>query len=251
MKQFLFGLLVITLAISSCAQNTSAGDKESNVITDPKTIRRILEEPIVPPENQEISLVPLDRVDYIGDPKIQYIGYAKNAFEFVKTTTLEEDPYPTFNFYFDNYEPIVMKNTSVPWELPEGDHIVASVLLDSLGHTVKYPNAYNSTMIRIKEGEIVKSADAGIMVYYNQPRKAYNLDEPVYLDFLVTYAPLEEIHSLMAIIDNKPFQVESDRTYLIQGLKPGVHMVELQLYRFGEIFNKPLNPSRMTFLIKE
>lgn len=251
MKQILFFSLVISLTISACAQNTSKDETGTVINSDPTTLRRILEDPITPPDSQEISLVVLDHVDYAGDPKFQYTNYTKDAFVFSKTITLDEDPYPTFNFYFDNYEPMVMNNTSVPWDLPEGDHIVASVLLDSLGHTVKYPTAYNATMIRIKEGEIIKTADAGIMVYYNQPRKTYKIGEPIYLDYLVTNAPLDEVHSLVAIIDNKQFQVESDRNYLIQGLKPGNHMVELVLYRFGEIFHKPLNPSRMTFIIKE
>lgn len=250
MKQYFYALTFFSISFLACAQNTSTQSQAGQPESDPNAIRRIMEDPVSYPSDQTLELKTVETAPIKGDPRMAFAGYVDGAFRFDKQTGLDRedpDPYPNFNFYFDNFEPQVKTNGSIPWDLPEGDHIVAAAVLDEQGFVLKYPTASDANMIRIRQGEIIKTANAGVMIYYNHPRKAYPAGESVYLDFLVTMAPLDPNYQMYVLVDNQRFEVEIDKTYEILGLKPGKHMVELQMFRFGEMFNKPLNPSRMTF----
>jgi hypothetical protein len=250
MKQFFYAITLFSITFLACAQNTSTQSQAGQPVADPTAMRRIMENPVTYPADQTLELKPLETAAIKGVPRMAFSGYVDGAFRFDKQTGLdkdEPDPYPNFNFYFDNYEPQVRNAGPITWDLPEGDHIVAAAILDEQGFVLKYPTACDANMIRIKQGEIIKTANAGVMIYYNHPRKAYATGEAVYLDFLVTMAPLDPNYQMFVLVDNQRFEVAIDKTYEILGLKPGNHMVELQMFRFGELFNKPLNPSRMTF----
>jgi hypothetical protein len=252
MKFYVHALFLFCVSFLACAQpghSPATSNIEENVS---QKSRLLLEEPIVYPPNQVLSIQPIEKQSVVGDPSFTLNAHTDGKFIFDKSSGLDkgEDPYPVFNFYFDNNEPQVLKNPIVKWDLPEGDHIVSVALLDGQGNILKYPGAHEANFIRIKQGAITQKANAGVMLYYNQPRKEYQTGEAVYLDYLVTGTPLDEAYRMIAIIDGQTFEVDPETTYEIIGLMPGSHMVEIQLIRFGELFNKPLNPSRMTFTTK-
>lgn len=252
MKLYLHALMLFCVSFLACAQPSKSPTVSNNNENVPEKSRLLYEEPIVFPANQVISIQSIEKQSVVGNPSFSLVEHTDGSFKFDKSSGLEkgEDPYPLFNFYFDNNEPQVLKNTEVKWDLPEGDHIVTVALLDGQGNILKYPGAHDANFIRIKQGAITQKANAGVMVYYNQPRKEYRQGETVYLDYLVTGTPLDQAYRMIAIIDGQTFDVDPETTYEIIGLLPGSHMVELQLIRFGELFNKPLNPSRMTFITK-
>lgn len=240
--------ILVLGCIGACGQQ---GISNSNTKSQPLNNSRILwEEPVVYPQGQKIALKEMAPSKIIGDPRISFVKYENGKLYFEKISGIDrKDPYPHFLLYIDNKAPILLSQLTYDVYIPDGDHIIGLAVVDDNGSTLKYPTAYQSTMIRVKDGQVIKTGDAGVMLYYNQPRKVYELDETIILDFWVTYAPLDENYKLMSIIDNQSFEIETHKSYKISGLLPGKHMAELQLYRFGDIFNKPLNPSRMQFTI--
>jgi hypothetical protein len=238
-------LLIVTSSIG-CAQAEKTQERTKQKITFSE--RRILEAEVQYPASQMIKLTPISNVQPSRKAGINYIGYEKGTFKF-EILQEEEAPF-VYNFYFDNKEPVLTSALNLEMDLPEGDHIIGVCLLDSLGHGQKTSGTSLSKMIRIKDGEIIKIADGGTLMFYNQPRKEYSQGESVYLDFCIPFAPLDESFELIVLIDSQRFEIESDKTYQIEGLKPGIHMAELQLFRFGQMYNAPLNPARMTFMTK-
>jgi len=246
LNMFLLPIIGVT---GACAQVQTKSNNESQKIEFSE--RRILEAEVQYPEAQTLSLKAVVSNDNRDGIDIHYIGYesGKFVFDFSTNTMDHNEVVPEYYFYFDNKEPILARASKLELELPEGDHILAACLLDQQGFTIKRNGASLSRMIRIKDGEIIKIAEGGTLMFYNQPRKVYKANEPVHLDFCIPLAPLDESFELFAIIDGQEFQIDTDKTYLVEGLKPGLHMAELQLFRFGQLYNAPLNPARMTFKI--
>jgi hypothetical protein len=244
-------ILVFLFTLSACAQNNESKNKTSNQTEQAQSAqRKTMESPIVPPSGQEIDLEELPASTATGNPTLRFSGHENGSFIFSKSYSTDADLYPEFLFFFDNFEPKLMKTLRVPYELPEGNHIVAVALVDADGYMLKTPGSYSSTMIKVEKGKIIKTADAGVMLYYNQPRRNFEKDEAVILDCLITNPPADQYFELHALIDNEQFFIDLNTRYRILGLKPGNHMLELRLIRFETLFEKPMNPSRMVFSTK-
>lgn len=263
MKPFLLffaGLFLFTLS-SGC--QTSPKDNDKNTTSDtirplispinPDSLRRTMEAKVTYPPNQTIRLERMPPRAYPNAPKLQYLGYTEGAFKFRQ---LDADDQPVdslwaMNIHFDNFEPVKMQHIDVPFDLPEGDHIICAYLLDENGLRVQADDATAAQMIRIKDGEIIKAADPGLLVYYNKPRAIYPAEASyVPADFLIVNELPGEMTSVNVIIDGQIFREDQSGAFRIKGLKPGNHMMEIDLQRLGESHNGPLNPSRMTFRVQ-
>ncbi len=218
--------------------------------------RRTYEDSVAYPQGQSISVEPASQAIPAAPIYVQYKGYDRGAFQFSVSS-----PSPDFrlaeggyglHIHFDNREPVLVYDSVFTLELPEGDHLLCAYPVDAQGMGVRNPGAQTGKMIRILNGEIIKTADIGIMLFYNQPRSEFDQADPegVLLDFYLLNAPLGEDVLLKAKIDDQEFDIAENRPYRIKGLEKGVHMAELTLYRWGEVYNLPLNPSRMQFKVR-
>ena len=257
---FFAGLFLFTMT-SGCQTASEDGGKSTarqpNSPTtspiQPDSLRRVMEAKVTYPPQQTISLERMAPRSYPGAPTLQYLGYVDGAFQFKQTDDdgQEVDSLWLINVHFDNFEPTMVQSNTVPFQLPEGDHIICAYLLDENGLRVQTEHSTTAQMIRIKNGEIIKAGDPGLLVYYNKPRAIYSKDASyVPADFLILNELPGEMTSVNIIIDGQIFREDRSGSFRIKGLKPGNHMMEIDLQRLGESHNGPLNPSRMTFRIQ-
>lgn len=250
------GIVACTLLLLSCQPGGSQQTHPTTSSSPAKlSERRTYEDSVAYPQGQSISIEPAAQVIPPAPVYVQYKGYDRGAFRFSVSSAspdfrLAEGSYG-LHIHFDNREPVLVYDSVFTMDLPEGDHLLCAYPVDAQGMSIRNPGAHTGKMIRILNGEIIKTADIGIMLFYNQPRSEYDQADPegVLLDFYLLNAPMEEVR-LKARIDDREFDIPENRPYRIKGLEKGVHMVELTLYRWDEVYNLPLNPSRMQFKVR-
>lgn len=257
----IFIFLIIMAAFSASCQNEPAGKSEESSTTsvvqnsekpiDMSSLRRTLEDKVEFPDNQNIRVDRLEPTPRENLPQLIYEGYIDGAFQFKQLDHEgnELETYLPFNFHWDNFEGIAFQETRIPFTLPENDHLMCAYFINEDGTRMPGESTLQAQMIRIQNGEIIKSEDAMMLLYYNLPRGNYDANEPyVLLDFVITKEAEGGLTGIQATVDGRDFTLPRSGTYMIKGLKPGNHMVELKIFRMDEMYNAPLNPSRMTFV---
>jgi len=269
--RFLILSVLLVTATASCQNTASKPHSETNAadtvsvatqeynptdknILDLSILRKTLEDEVIYPLDQKLRLDRMEKPVPSDMPDLIFLGYYEGAFHFrqIDKEGNELEEYRPFHFHWDNYEPILVTTNKITFDIPDNNHIICAYIVDDKGHRIVHGGSLISKMIRAENGEITRSEDPPTLVYYNQPRGEYKADDPfVYMDVIMVNEGEKGVSGLMATIDAQTFEIPKSGTYQIKGLKPGDHMMELQLYRMGEKYFPPLSPSRMRFKVKE
>lgn len=257
----IFILLIVMAAFSASCQNEPAGKSKDDATTsivqnkeksiDLSNLRRTLEDKVEFPADQNIRVDRLEPTPKENLPQLIYEGYIDGAFQFKQLDHEgnELTEYLPFNFHWDNFEGIAFQESRIPFDLPENDHLMCAYFINEDGTRMPGESTLQAQMIRIQNGDIIKSEDAMMLLYYNLPRGSYDANDPyVLLDFVITKEAEGGLTGIQATVDGRDFTLPRSGTYMIKGLKPGNHMVEIKIFRMDEMYNAPLNPSRMTFV---
>ena len=133
------------------------------------------------------------------------------------------------NIYFD-----LTLNTTIPYQLEEGMHVIRTFPSRSFGEGLKEPGAFAASIFYIGErkNNLTINLNAPYLTY-NEPLEtlSYNEVQPLLLDFYITNVRLSnDGYKVKVIIDKNIERILTSWTpYYIYGLKRGIHTIRLQL----------------------
>lgn len=257
-KKFPIWLLPLTILLSAASckndKTASSAEPENIIATSPASentliypVRKIDEAEVKYPEGQNIELEAASFSTAVDPVKINFKGFEDSQLIMSGVSEwLAANPGYSFNINIDNFEPITTFKDSIPTKLKDGNHIFCLYPVDQNQLSVK-SSPYLSSMFRLENNAMTKSADSPVLMIYNHPRRTYKPGEPVFLDFMLVNTYGDESYKIDVKIDGKEFKQLDNKPYLITGLKPGIHYCEMVLTGGGEPYNVPLNPARMQF----
>ena len=151
--------------------------------------------------------------------------------------------------YIAKYEPTFDQAIS------DGDHYILTFLSRSYHESIKTPAAHRAVKTTVASGAFSTPTDiTEPMLFYSRPKGTYvgkEETENVMLDFYpVNLTVGEDGYEVQAMINGKPFMIQSWQPYYVKGLPLGDNEITLTLMKDGEIVDTPLNPVKRTFTLE-
>lgn len=140
-------------------------------------------------------------------------------------------------------------------DLAEGNHVVLAFLSRSFHESVKNPNAFHITNVKVGQGEVEEADLTAPHMFYSRPKGTYKGadTEKLMLDFYLLNVQLSpEGNKVRATINGNDFTFDKWQPYIIEGLPKGEVTVKLELIDAeGNVIPGPFNSVERTVTLEE
>lgn len=259
MKKFLLALLLPTMFLASCNNETASNETDTEQTSEVE-------------ETKKYTLTAFTPSASFPDAKLESMEYKEGTFSYsiggegyeLKAQTPDADQKMCANSGEGQHIHLIVDDKpyaakyvdSFDHEVEDGEHYILSFLSRSYHESIKSGNAHIAVKAKVENGSITESKplDAKPMLFYSRPKGTYvgqKDTEKVMLDFFLLNAELGEGYKVKAEINGEEHIIDTWQPYYIEGMEMGENTVVLTLIdKDGNAVDTPLNPVKRTFSLK-